>query len=75
MLIVNTDFITDKNLQTLGVVHGIGLAFTRKGEIGQIHENMRKEAKELGADAIINVRYTYGERGIFAAGTAVKYIF
>ena len=74
MLIVNTDFITDQRLQTLGIVHGVGLAFTRKGEISQAHEEMKKEASALGADAIINVRYTYGERGIFAAGTAVRFI-
>jgi len=74
MLLVNTDFITDKKLQTLGIVHGVGIAFTRKGEISQAHEEMKKEANELGADAIVNVRYTYGQRGIFAAGTAVRYV-
>jgi len=74
MLLVNTDFIDDKKLQTLGVVHGIGIAFTRKGEISQAHEEMKTEANELGADAIVNVRYTYGQRGIFAAGTAVRYL-
>ena len=74
MLLVNTDFITGKNLQTLGIVHGIGIALTRKGEISQAHEEMKREAKELGADAIINVRYTYGQRGIFAAGIAVRFV-
>ena len=74
MLIVNTDFITDKKLQTIGIVHGVGIAFTRKGELSQVHEDMKKEAAELGADAIINVRYTYGQRGIIAAGTAVRFV-
>ena len=74
MLLVNTDFITDKRLQTLGLVHGIGVAFTRKGEIDQAREEMKEEARGLGADAIINVRYSYGERGIFAAGTAVRFV-
>ena len=74
MILVNTDFITGKNLQTLGIVHGVGLALTRKGEINAVAEEMKNEAHELGADAIINIRYTYGQRGIFASGTAVKFI-
>lgn len=74
MLLVNTDFITGKNLETIGIVNGIGIALTRKGEINQAHEEMKREANELGADAIINIRYTYGPRGIFASGTAVRFI-
>lgn len=74
MQLVNTDFITGKNLQTLGIVHGVGMAFTRKGEISQTHKEMIEEAENLGADAIINIRYVYGDRGIFASGTAVRFV-
>lgn len=102
MIIVNTDFVSGKNLETLGMVRGsvvqskhlgsdimAGLKTLVGGELtgysDMLNEaraiatkRMVKEAEELGADAVINVRYTsaavmQGAAEILAYGTAVKF--
>jgi len=75
MLLVSTDFITDKKLQTLGIVYGIGKGFLIKKQISSTNEEMKEEARALGGDAIINVRYQYTEDAcIFGFGTAVRFM-
>ena len=103
MILVNTDFITGKELQTLTIVKGstiqskhlgkdIAQAFKMMigGELTSYNEMMNEaraiatkrmvqEAEELGADAIINIRYAssaimQGAAEVIAYGTAVKFI-
>ena len=102
MILVNTDFITGKELETLSIVKGstihskhigkdIGSAFKTLvgGELVAYNEMMNearaiatkrmvKEAEELGADAIINIRYAsssiiQGAAEVIVYGTAVKF--
>lgn len=103
MFLVNTDHITGKELEMLGIVKGstiqtkhigkdIGASFKTLvgGELKAYTEMMEdarniatqrmiKEAESLGADAVINVRYTtsavmQSAAEILAYGTAVKYV-
>ncbi len=103
MIIVNTDYITGKELEMLGLVKGstiqskhIGKDITQGfktivgGELKAYNEMMSEartlatdrmidEAKSLGADAVVNVRYAssaimQGAAEVIAYGTAVKFI-
>lgn len=103
MLIVNTDYISGKNLEMLGIAKGssiqtknIGRDITQGlktlvgGELNSYidmmnqaralaTERMITEAKQMKADAIVNVRYTsssvmQGAAEVMAYGTAVKFI-
>ena len=102
MLLVNTDYITGKELEMLGLVKGstiqtknigrdigAGLKTLVGGELQGYNEMMNDaralatkrmvaEAEELGADAIVNIRYSsaavmQGAAEVIAYGTAVKY--
>ncbi|MDH5559853.1 MAG: YbjQ family protein [Deltaproteobacteria bacterium] len=103
MILVNTDFITDQNFQTIDIVKGsmiqtkhIGLDILSiikslfGGELYAYSEminearatatkRMVQEAEKLGADAVINIRYTsstvmQGASEILVYGTAVRFI-
>lgn len=103
MLLVNTDYISNKNLETIGLVKGstiqsvhigkdISQAFKTLvgGELKSYNDMMNTarqvatnrmiaEAESLGADAIINVKFssssiTQGAAEIIVYGTAVKFI-
>jgi len=102
MILVNTDYITGKKLEMLGLVKGstiqsknIGKDISQGfktlvgGELKAYTEMMNEaralatkrmvaEAEELGADAIVNVRYAsaavmQGAAEVMAFGTAVKF--
>jgi len=102
MILVNTDYISGKELQTIGLVKGAtiqskhvgkdilsGLKTLVGGELTAYSEMMNEarvkatkrmveEAEKLGADAIVNIRYTSstvmtGAAEILAYGTAVKF--
>ena len=102
MLIVNTDYISGKEIETVQLVKGsivfsknvvrdifAGLKTIIGGEIAgysemmnearqKATERMIQEAKSIGADAIINVRYSTSSlmasaAEIIAYGTAVRY--
>ena len=102
MLIVNTDYITGRELEMLGLVKGstiqtknIGRDITQGlktivgGELGAYTQMMNEarqlatdrmveEARFLGADAVVNVRYAtsavmQGAAEVMAYGTAVKF--
>lgn len=102
MLLVNTDYISGKELEMLGLVKGstiqsnnigkdIGSNFKSifGGELENYNEmmveardlattRMVEEAKRLGADAIVNVRYAtasvmQGAAEVMAYATAVKF--
>lgn len=102
MILVNTDTITGKELEMLGLVKGstiqsknIGKDITQGfksivgGELKSYTEmmnnaralatkRMAEEAESLGADAVVNVRYTsssvmQGAAEVMAYGTAVKF--
>ena len=80
MILVNTDFIGDQNLEPIGIVKGWGmLAFGVNLEKAaqRAETEIEKKAEEMGADAVINIRYAFGGGGtncVLAAGTAVKFV-
>ena len=103
MILVNTDYITGKEFETLTLVKGstiqskhIGKDIAQSfktlvgGELKAYNEMMNEaralatkrmvaEAEELGADAVINIRYAssavvQGAAEIIVYGTAVKFI-
>jgi len=103
MILVNTDYITGKELEMLGLVRGstiqskhIGKDITQSfktlvgGELKSYTEMMNEaralatkrmveEAEQLGADAVVNIRYAsaavmQGAAEVIAYGTAVKFI-
>ncbi len=103
MIIVNTDYITGKELEMLGIVKGstiqtknVGRDITQSfknlvgGELKSYTEMMNKardlatsrmveEAERMGADAVVNVRYSsssvmQGAAEVMAYGTAVKFV-
>ena len=103
MILVNTDYITGKEMDMLGLVKGstiqsknIGNDITQSfktivgGELKAYNEMMNEaralatkrmvmEAEELGADAIVNIRYAssavmQGAAEVIAYGTAVRFI-
>ena len=103
MILVNTDYISGKELETLSLVKGstiqsknIGTDIAQSfktlvgGELKAYNEMMNEaralatkrmvaEAEELGADAVINIRYAssavmQGAAEVIVYGTAVKFI-
>lgn len=103
MILVNTDYITGKNLGMLGLVKGstiqckhigkdIGSSFKNLvgGEMKAYTEMMDEsrevairrmiaEAENMGADAIVNVRFAtsaiiQGAAEVIAYGTAVRFV-
>ena len=103
MILVNTDYISGKELETLSLVKGstiqsknIGKDIAQSfktlvgGELKAYNEMMNEaralatkrmvaEAEELGADAVINIRYAssavmQGAAEVIVCGTAVKFI-
>ena len=103
MILVNTDYISGKKLETLSLVKGstiqskhvgkdIAQAFKTLvgGELVAYNEMMNEaralatkrmaaEAEDLGADAVVNIRYAssaimQGVAEVIAYGTAVKFI-
>ncbi|MCI2106444.1 MAG: YbjQ family protein [Intestinimonas sp.] len=102
MILVNTDYISGKELEMLGLVKGstiqtrnIGRDITQGlktlvgGELSAYTKMMNDaralatkrmvaEAEELGADAVVNIRYAsstvmQGAAEVIAYGTAVKF--
>ena len=103
MILVNTDYITGKEFEMLGLVRGstiqsknIGRDITQSfktlvgGELKAYNQMMNEaralatkrmveEAQQLGADAVVNIRYAsaavmQGAAEVIAYGTAVKFI-
>lgn len=103
MILVNTDYITGKTFEMIGLVKGstiqsknIGKDITQSfktlvgGELKAYTQMMDEaralatkrmvdEATELGADAVVNIRYAssavmQGAAEIVAYGTAVKFV-
>jgi uncharacterized protein YbjQ (UPF0145 family) len=103
MILVNTDYITGKTLEMLGLVKGStvqsknlgrditqGLKSLVGGELASYTQMMTEaralatkrmaaEAEGLGADAVVNVRYTSanvvdGAAEVIAYGTAVRFV-
>ncbi len=103
MILVNTDYIGSRKLETISIVKGAtvrakhvgkdimsGLKTLVGGEIEAYMEMMSearsiatermvKEAEELGADAIVNIRYAtsaimQGAAEVIVYGTAVRFI-
>ena len=103
MILVNTDYISGKELEMLGLVKGSTIQskdmvkdFSQAlktmvgGELKAYNEMMNEaralatkrmvtEAEGLGADAIVNIRYSssavmQGAAEVIAYGTAVKFV-
>ena len=103
MILVNTDYITGKNLGMLGLVKGSMIQCKHIGkDIGSSLKNlvggemkaytemmdesrevairrMIAEAENMGADAIVNVRFAtsaiiQGAAEVIAYGTAVRFV-
>jgi UPF0145 protein NT01CX_0170 len=103
MILVNTDYISGKELEMLGLVKGstiqsknIGKDITQSlktiigGELTAYNEMMNdaralatkrmvEEAEQLGADAVVNIRYAsssvmQGAAEVIAYGTAVRFL-
>ena len=103
MILVNTDYITGKEFEMLGLVRGstiqskhlgkdIAQSFKTLvgGELKAYNEMLNEaralatkrmvaEAEQLGADAVVNIRYAsaavmQGAAEVIAYGTAVKFI-
>ena len=103
MILVNTDYISGKELETLSLVKGSTIQSKHIGNDiaqsfktlvgGELKEytlmmnearelatkRMIAEAEELGADAIVNVRYAtsaimQGAAEVIVYGTAVKFV-
>ncbi|EPF31735.1 YbjQ family protein [Treponema maltophilum] len=102
MILVNTDYVSGKNLETLGLVKGStiqsknigkdilqGLKTIIGGELKGYTEmmnearalatkRMAQEAEQMGADAVVNIRYSsaaimQNAAEVIAYGTAVKF--
>ena len=103
MILVNTDYISGKELEMLGLVKGstiqtkhVGKDITQSfktlvgGELVSYNEMMNEaraiatkrmvaEAETLGADAVVNIRYSsaavmQGAAEVIVYGTAVKFV-
>ena len=103
MILVNTDYISGKEIEMLGLVKGstiqtknVGHDITQSfktlvgGELKAYNDMMNdaralatkrmvQEAEAMGADAIVNVRYSTssimaGAAEVMAYGTAVKFV-
>ena len=103
MLLVNTDYITGKKLEMIGMVRGTMIQSVHLGkdimnsfrtlvggELTSYTEMMNEaravatkrmsdDAAAMGADAVVNIRYSssqvmQGAAEIMAYGTAVKFI-
>lgn len=102
MIIVNTDYISGKEIETIGLVKGstiqtkhfgkdLGAGFKSliggelKGYTGMMNEardialeRMIEDAKSMGAEGIVNVRFSTsnildGAAEVMAYGTAVRF--
>ena len=103
MILVNTDYITGKKFEMLGLVQGstiqsknLGRDITQSfktlvgGELKSYTQMMNEaraiatkrmveQAEQLGADAVVNIRYAssavmQGAAEVIVYGTAVKFI-
>ena len=90
MILVNTDFISGKDLETIGLVKGSTIQSKHVGQDilqsfktiigGELkgYTDMMNEAEKLGADGIVNIRYSssavmQNAAEVIAYGTAVKF--
>ena len=79
MILVNTDYISGKELQILGLVRGSTIQTKMDEARALANKRMIQQAESLGADAIVNVRYATsaimaGAAEVMAYGTAVKFV-
>ena len=76
MKLYNIDYIPGQNIEALGLVRG---AVVQSKNFGKDFMRMVDEAENLGADAVVNIRYgssaiMQGAAEIVAYGTAVKIV-
>lgn len=77
MIVVNVDYVPDKELEVVGLVQGVGESISLQEATERALIAMQEEGNKLKADAIVNTRIdsVMGTHGIqtLAYGTAVKY--
>ena len=76
MVLVNTDYISGKTLETLCLVSGSSFSFMQVGDtnVRSAVTQMVELARRLEADGIVNIKYSLTENYAFVAGTAVKFV-
>jgi len=83
MVLVNTDYITGKELETICLVSGSsfrsGDVFAHAFDISDVNvkeavSNMVAVAQHHAADGIINIKYSFAPNYAFVAGTAVRFV-
>ena len=80
MLLVTTEQIEGRRIEPIGIVKGWGiLAFGVNLEkaAARADAEIEKKAKEMNADAVVNMRYSFGGGStncVLAAGTAVRFV-
>ena len=77
MILVNTDYISGKTLETLSLVSGCKTVLTSvmdKKPLEHAIKDMTEEATKIGADAIVNIRYAPLKDCFYIYGTAVKFV-
>ena len=76
MILVTTDFISGKEIETISMVYGTRAAFfgTEDSNMKMAMDRMVWQAKQLSADGIVNVRFTTSWAYTIVSGTAVKFV-
>ena len=75
MFLYTTDFISGKNIETLGMVRGFASKNFAIDSMAEAEKHMVEEAEKLGADAIIDISYAIGKTSVvIVSGTAVKFV-
>lgn len=77
MLVVNVDYVSDKELEVLGLVQGNASGAHLEEATAKAVENMKQAAGKLKADVIVSTRFntivTPAGIQVLAYGTAAKY--
>ena len=78
MILVNTDFISGKEIETIQLVRGVEMEYYPADATQLAEQKLIDGAKSLGADAVVNVQYAIQEFKkvcvVIVSGTAVKFI-
>ena len=76
MVLVNTDFISGKAIETISLVYGTRASFfgTEADNTKTALDRMIWQASQLGADGIINIKFSVAWSYAIVSGTAVKFV-
>ena len=76
MVLVNTDYISGKTLETISLVSGSSESVMPVNDVNMSRAvtQMVELAGRLEADGIVNIKYSLTDYYAFVAGTAVKFV-